>query len=92
MFDYNGKQVEQDPWIAIGHGEFDEKSQTFVRVERRERTEEWFYEGHPCQAYLDNTDEDGVKCSARPEYDMSCAACRAKRRALKLESLDPDWD
>ena len=80
MFDYNGRAVVLDPRVALGHLTFG-KGDALVRVKVPERTDEWFYEGHPCESYLANV----PGCSAIEDYGMGCGPCREVGRAPRFE-------
>jgi len=75
MFEYLGRQVVQAPTIGVNSG----------RLGVRDEVEgDWWYVGHPCQAYLDNVDNNGNDCSAIADFGGRCACCNVKRMRLGL--------
>jgi hypothetical protein len=77
-YDYEGKTYSKDPALGVVGGKLGP---------RDEVDGEWWYHGHPCQAYLDDTNAKGVECSALPDFGGRCACCNIE---LAQNGIVPD--
>ncbi len=72
-YNYFGREVEQDPELGMVEGKH-------LPETDREKSDDWWYMGHPCDAYLENRDHNGRLCSGLESHTGFCAPCTIKLR------------
>jgi hypothetical protein len=63
VYQYEGREVIADPNAGV------------PEPLTTPRDDEWWYHGHPCEAYLTGRNHGGLRCDGVVEFGGPCAAC-----------------